>query len=71
LLSDEPAPGGAVMHFEVDDMDEKFAALRARGVAFESAPADQRCRWRTAMFRDPAGNKLCLCHAGIERCFPP
>ncbi|MEM9348702.1 MAG: VOC family protein [Pseudomonadota bacterium] len=58
LLSDDPTPGGSVLYFEVDDVDGSFAALCERGITFDSTPADQHYRWRTATFRDPAGNKL-------------
>jgi hydroxymethylpyrimidine/phosphomethylpyrimidine kinase len=32
---------------------------------------DQRWLWREAYLRDPAGNVLCIYHAGTNRRFPP
>jgi hydroxymethylpyrimidine/phosphomethylpyrimidine kinase len=31
----------------------------------------QRWLWREAWLRDPAGNSICLYHAGDNRRFPP
>ncbi len=69
---DGPVPAtGVVVYFECDDVDAEVARLRARGVEFISDPADQRWRWREARLRDPAGNELCLYHAGENRKYPP
>nr|WP_298897795.1 VOC family protein [uncultured Altererythrobacter sp.] len=64
-------PGGTLIYFEVDDIDDKYARLLAQGVEFDSPPRDESWNWREARFRDPAGNKLCLFHAGADRRFPP
>ncbi|MEO0912791.1 MAG: VOC family protein, partial [Pseudomonadota bacterium] len=69
--SDRTEVGNTVIYFEVEDVDRRFSELRELGVEFESAPADQPYRWRTARLTDPSGNKLCLFHAGNERRFPP
>ena len=61
----------AVVYFEVEDVDAVVADLKAKGVDFESEPTDQEWLWREAYFRDPAGNRLCLFHAGQNRRFPP
>ena len=61
----------AVVYFEIEDLDEGVAQLRAAGVVFESEPRDQPWLWREAYVRDPAGNLLCLYHAGSNRRFPP
>ncbi|MEO1240054.1 MAG: VOC family protein [Pseudomonadota bacterium] len=71
ILSGTPNPGASVIYLEVDDVDGTYADLVAAGVTFESAPADQPYRWRTAPFKDPSGNTLCLYHAGLDRRFPP
>ena len=63
--------GGAVIYFECDDLDARYAALRATGVAFETAPTDQKWLWREARLRDPDGNRLCLFKAGLNRLTPP
>jgi len=71
LVDEPPRPPGAVVYFECDDLDARVAALRARGIAFESEPVDQRWLWREAYLRDPDGNVLCLFRAGENRLHPP
>lgn len=68
---DDKSDPGTVIYFEVDDVDSTVDALKARGVAFESDPVDQPWLWREAHLRDPAGNRLCIYHAGQNRRFPP
>jgi catechol 2,3-dioxygenase-like lactoylglutathione lyase family enzyme len=62
---------GAHIYFECNDLDARIAALKAKGVAFDSGPEDKSWLWREAWFRDPAGNRLCLYFAGDNRRFPP
>ena len=55
-----PPPGtheGEVA-FLVQDVDEVYARLRSRGVAFVSAPEDRPWGQRTAYFRDPDGHLI-------------
>ncbi len=59
------------IYFECDDLDERVAALAARGIVFNMLPTDQDWGWREAWLRDPAGNPLCLYFAGTNRRFPP
>lgn len=59
------------VYFEVDDVDAYYQRLISIGLAFESAPADQRWGWREVWLRDPAGNRVCLYQAGEMRRFPP
>ncbi|KQN26793.1 phosphomethylpyrimidine kinase [Sphingomonas sp. Leaf33] len=61
---------GAVVYFEVDDLDAAIARARAAG-AVVSDPVDERWGWREALLSDPAGNRLCLYQAGEMRRFPP
>ena len=70
-LGPRPAGGGPSLYFECEDVDARYEALRAAGVAFDGPPKDQSWRWREAWFADPAGNRLCLYHAGPDRRFPP
>ena len=51
----------AALVFEVKDLDQYCAGLRAKGVEFASAEADHP-EWglRTAFLRDPDGSLLCL-----------
>ena len=69
----EPAEcrSDVVVYFEVDDVDATVAALAGEGIVFESLPEDQRWLWREAYLRDPAGNRLCIYHAGDNRRYPP
>jgi len=57
--------------FESDRLDALVAELKAKGVAFESDPADMHYLWRVAHLRDPAGNRIALYHAGANRLDPP
>ena len=62
---------GAHVYFECEDLDARVAALKAKGIAFDSGPEDKSWLWREAWLRDPAGNRLCLYWAGENRLFPP
>lgn len=66
-----PNDGGIVVYFEVDDLDAVVRQLERAGVHFESGPRDQPWLWREAYLRDPAGNRICLFHAGVNRRNPP
>ncbi len=59
------------IYFEVHDVDLTVEKLKAAGIVFETEPTDQRWLWREAWLRDPAGNALCIYHAGDNRRFPP
>lgn len=67
----EAAGNGPALYFECEDLDARVAALKAKGIAFESGPVDQSWKWREAWLGDPAGNRLCLYWAGENRRFPP
>jgi catechol 2,3-dioxygenase-like lactoylglutathione lyase family enzyme len=67
----EAVSSTTVVYFEVDDVDSVFAALAAKGVAFDRPPRDERWLWREVRLHDPAGNEICLFHAGKNRRFPP
>ena len=70
-IDPDHVPSSAMLYFEVDDVDGKFAELEARGIKFDTTPTDQSWNWREARFFDPDGNPLCLFHAGQNRRFPP
>lgn len=61
------------IYFELNDieLDSEVARLKAAGVSFEHELAVQSWLWREAWLRDPAGNAICLYHAGENRRFPP
>ena len=65
------AANGPHVYFEVDDLDARVAALKAKGIAFDSDPEDKSWLWREAWLTDPAGVRLCLYFAGRNRRFPP
>jgi hydroxymethylpyrimidine/phosphomethylpyrimidine kinase len=65
------APSGVVVYFEVEDVDATVSALVAAGIEFDSGPTDQDWLWREARLTDPAGNELCIYHAGENRRYPP
>ena len=65
-----PAASTSV-HFECDDLDERVAALKADGIAFEQDPVDQPYLWREAILKDPDGNTIFLFRAGENRLDPP
>ena len=69
--ADQPVIGNTILYFEVDDLDQRYIDLIRLGIEFDTPPTDQNWRWKEARFSDPAGNKLCLLHAGLDRRFPP
>ena len=70
-LIESPPPSETIIYFECDNLDAVYEELRAQGIVFDQAPADQPWLWREAYLRDPDGNVLCLYHAGSNRRFPP
>jgi len=66
-----PGSPGATIYFEVDDVDGTVERLQHMGLRFEHPPVDQPWLWREARLRDPAGNVICLYHAGDNRRHPP
>jgi len=60
-----------VVYFEVEDVDAEVARLKGCGLVIETEATDQRWLWREAYLRDPAGNLICIYHAGDNRRFPP
>lgn len=62
---------GVVIYFETSSLDEKVAALRAAGFAFDQQARDESWLWREARLKDPSGNIICLYRAGVNRKNPP
>lgn len=62
---------GVTIYFEVDDVDAKVAELRDNGLRIVVEPVDQSWLWREATLSDPAGNVICIFHAGDNRRHPP
>ncbi|MEZ5958266.1 MAG: VOC family protein [Hyphomonadaceae bacterium] len=68
-----PRENAPHLYFEVPDtsLDPLVERLKAAGLKFEREPVTQSWLWREAWLRDPAGNAICLYHAGENRRFPP
>jgi catechol 2,3-dioxygenase-like lactoylglutathione lyase family enzyme len=65
------APPKTVVYFECADLDAQVAALEAKGIRMAQGPRDEPWLWREARVADPAGNVVCLYHAGKNRLDPP
>jgi catechol 2,3-dioxygenase-like lactoylglutathione lyase family enzyme len=61
----------AVVYFETVDLDAQVRRLQDAGFVFSQMPIDQPWLWREAYLDDPAGNTICLFHAGEIRKNPP
>ena len=61
----------ATVYFEVSDVDAEVDRIRKTGVTFDELPEDKPWLWREARLHDPAGNRICIYHAGSNRRFPP
>ena len=53
------------------NVDEAVDRLMGVGFKFESMPSDTDWLWREAYLLDPAGNSVCIYHAGQNRRYPP
>jgi catechol 2,3-dioxygenase-like lactoylglutathione lyase family enzyme len=60
-----------LVYFETPTLDAEVERLKTLGIVFVSDPQDQRWGWREAYLRDPAGNRICLFQAGVNRRYPP
>jgi catechol 2,3-dioxygenase-like lactoylglutathione lyase family enzyme len=72
-LTDGPIPreNAPQLYFEVLDVDFEVRRLKLAGVAIEREPTAQSWLWYEAWLRDPAGNAICIYHAGDARRYPP
>lgn len=70
IACDHGISGGAAPYFECFDLDAVRESLAAKGIA-SSPPVEQPWLWRECWLTDPAGNRLCLYRAGINRRHPP
>lgn len=62
--------GSAAVYFECNDLDAVLARLESLGISARD-PVEQSWRWREAWLSDPAGNRLCLYQADVNRRYPP
>ena len=70
-LDDGEYHNGAVIYFEVENLDARVKELERMEFKFEQRPRDQRWLWREAVLRDPSGNTIKLYFAGENRLHPP
>jgi catechol 2,3-dioxygenase-like lactoylglutathione lyase family enzyme len=63
-------PGGATLSIH-GGAAGSAGTVSEQGLEFESQPVDQAWLWREAYLCDPAGNRLCIYHAGDNRRYPP
>jgi catechol 2,3-dioxygenase-like lactoylglutathione lyase family enzyme len=72
-IADGPIPREYAprLYFEVADVEAEVRRLKQAGVAFEREPVMQSWLWHEAWLGDPAGNALCIYHAGETRRHPP
>lgn len=64
-------PSNTIVYFECASLDEQVTMLQAKGIQFTQQPRDEPWLWREARLLDPAGNVICLYHAGENRLNPP
>jgi catechol 2,3-dioxygenase-like lactoylglutathione lyase family enzyme len=62
---------GTYIYFECEDIDEKVAELRGKGIDIVSEPEDKEWLWREAELNDPGGNNVVLFQPGDNRINPP
>ncbi len=64
-------PSKTIVYFECSSLDQQVDALKSSGLHFAQDPRDEPWLWREARLVDPAGNIICLYHAGENRLNPP
>lgn len=72
-LVEPPIRPGFIVYFDyvtAEALDNRVEELIGEGFEFKSLPRDRSWGWREARLRDPAGNEICLMHAGRNRRFP-
>lgn len=68
-LSRTANEGGICIYIECDDVDARVRELKEKGVKVYKEPVDREPGWREAWLQDPAGNHICIYHAGVKRRF--
>lgn len=66
-----PLGNGAMIYFEVNDVVKTVAALKEKGIAFETKVLEQSWLWTEARLKDPDGNRIIIFNAGKYRKNPP
>ncbi len=62
---------GTWIYFELENLDEKVAALIQKGYRFDEMPNDKTWLWRESRLKDLDNNQLILYYAGENRLNPP
>jgi catechol 2,3-dioxygenase-like lactoylglutathione lyase family enzyme len=70
-ITQKMMPSSTVVYFETDDVDGLVAALKEKGLVFDTEPVLQSWLWYEAYLCDPDGNNICIYHAGENRLNPP
>lgn len=70
-LTEQAASSNALIYFEVSDLEQTVAALKAQGLQFSLEPTSQPWLWQEARLMDPSGNEICIYTAGENRKNPP
>lgn len=72
-VTDEQIPraNAPQLYFETLDVDAEISRIREAGYVIEQEPKMQTWAWYEAWLRDPAGNQICIYHAGENRTHPP
>lgn len=70
-VEEAPVHQGVVIYFESGRLDALVQELQEKGFVFAHLPRDERWLWRESRLHDPAGNTICLYHAGENRKNPP
>lgn len=73
VTGQQPAQPSVHIFFECDDLDEKVASLRAKGIEFYQQPTDMFYQWREARLWDPDGHDVRLYRENLpnQRLNPP
>lgn len=71
VTGDPAQTATAQLFFECDDLDERVASLKAKGIAFQQEPTDMPYLWREARLHDPDRHDIRLFYAGENRLNPP
>lgn len=66
-----PKGEGISVYFECEDLDQRVANLKNKGVHFDQEPRDEPWLWREARLKDVDGNQIVLYYAGENRLNPP
>ena len=70
-VTELPDGPGAMIYFEVENLDEVVTNLTNDGLEFDELPETKPWLWREARLKDPDGNQVILFYAGTNRKNPP